>query len=199
MVLNLSKTHKNDGSAADKAAPMPAGPIVYREDGAIDWGNMWDSFCVLALDGGPPHREDLLQAPQSPDIHSQGYQFAVAEIIRGIQEVAELTAVPAEPGWLQIECRSDGQARWLADAIVEENVQARHKGNRLLLPVGDDFQLKGEIKNVITAVAKTTHYWQEHLAVEVKQALAFQERVEKIWGKLRGAFVKSKGDPAGRP
>ena len=54
MVLNLSKTHKNGTSPANMATPMPAGPIVYREDGAIDWSNMWDSFCVLAQEGGPP-------------------------------------------------------------------------------------------------------------------------------------------------
>ena len=189
MVLNLAKTHKNNKTAvAHKAATMPAGPIVYREDGSVDWSNMWDSFCVLALDGGPPHRDGLLQAPHHPDINSPNYHFAVAEIARGIDEVAGLTAVPAEPGWLQVGCQSTGQARWLAEAIIEENVQTQHKGNLLFVPVGDEFRLKQEIKNVITAVAKTSHYWQEHLAIEVKQTLAFQDKVEKIWSKLRGAF-----------
>ena len=180
MALNLTKTHKKE-----TAAPMPAGPIVYREDGAVDWGNMWDSFCVLALDGGPPHRGDFLRAPQNPDVHSPAYQFATEEIARGIWEVAEMTAVPAQSGWLKIACGSEGQARWLAEAIEEENVQARHEGNHLFVPVGDAFVLKKEIKNVITAVAKTTHYWQEHLAVEVKQALAFQDKLGKIWGKVK--------------
>ncbi|WP_420641899.1 hypothetical protein [Candidatus Leptofilum sp.] len=188
MVLNLSKTHKNETNLANKAAPMPAGPIVYREDGAIDWGNMWDSFCVLALDGGPPHRGDFLQAQQNPDVTSKAYQFAVSEITRGIWEVAAMTAVPAEPGWLQIECDSAGQARWLAEAIEEENVQARHESNLLFVPVGDAFRLKQEIKNVITAVAKTTHYWQEHLAVEVKHALAIQDKLGGIWQKLKNVI-----------
>ncbi|WP_420627201.1 hypothetical protein [Candidatus Leptofilum sp.] len=185
MVLNLSKTHKNGSEAANRAASMPAGPIIYREDGAIDWGNMWDSFCVLALDGGPPHRGDFLRAPQNPDVNSEAYQFAVSEIARGIWEVAAMTAVPAEPGWLQIDCASAGQARWLAEAIVEENVQARHEGSLLYVPVGDAFRLKKEIKNVITAVAKTTHYWQEHLAIEVKQALAFQDKLGSIWRTIQ--------------
>lgn len=185
MVLNLSKSNNN---GADPAAPMPAGPIVYREDGTVDWGNMWDSFCVLALDGGPPHRGDFLQAPLHPNVDSESYQFAVAEIARGVLEVSGLTAVPAEPGWLQIECQSEGQARWLAQAIEEENVQARHEGIWLLVPVGHQFRLKQEIKNVITAVAKTTHYWQAHLAVEVKQALAFQDKIEEVWRKIRGWF-----------
>jgi sirohydrochlorin cobaltochelatase len=70
----------------------------------------------------------------------------------------------------------------------EENVQARHEGELLFVPVGDQFELKQEIKNVITAVAKTTHYWQEHLAVEVKQALAFQDKMIGIWHKIRRAL-----------
>ncbi|MBK8902893.1 MAG: hypothetical protein IPM53_17015 [Anaerolineaceae bacterium] len=190
MVLNLSQSHKNGTESAepDLSAPMPAGPIVYREDGRIDWGRMWDSFCVLALDGGPPHRGDLLPAPTNPDIHSPNYHFAVAEISRGIFEVSGLTAVPAKPGWLQMQCRSAGQARWLAEAIVQENVQARREGNWLLVPVGDEFRLKHEIKNVITAVAKTTHYWQEHLAVEVKQTLALQDKIAAVWHKIRSWF-----------
>jgi len=188
MVLNLSKTHKNGTAPVDKAAPMPAGPIVYREDGAIDWANMWDSFCVLAQEGGPPHRGELLEAPANPDTTSEGYDFAMTEIARGIWEVAELTAVPATPGWLEILCHSEGQARWLAEAIAEENVQARHDGDLLFVPVGDQFRLKKEIKNVITAVAKTTHYWQEHLAVEVKQTLAFQDTIMGIWRKVKSLF-----------
>ena len=185
MVLNLSSNHKKQPAEVDKSAPMPAGPILYRDDGRIDWGNMWDSFCVLALDGGPPHRGERLKAPHNPDTTCEAYEFAVAEISRGIWEVAEMTAVPAEPGWLQIACQSEGQARWLAEAIEEENVQARHEQRWLLVPVGDEFRLKHEIKNVITAVAKTTHYWKEHLAVEVKQALAFQDKIEGIWRRIK--------------
>ena len=186
MVLNLSQSHKNGPNPAnpDPTAPMPAGPIVYNDDGSIDWGNMWDSFCVLAQDGGPPHRGEMLQAPTNPDTTRTNYHFAVAEIARGIEEVSGLTAVPAEPGWLKITCPTASQARWLAEAIHEENVQARHHGTLLFVPVGDGFRLKHEIKNVITAVAKTTHYWQAHLATEVKQALILQEKIAALWHTL---------------
>jgi sirohydrochlorin cobaltochelatase len=54
-------------------------------------------------------------------------------------------------------------AIWLQQAILAENVSVRRDGSRIYLPVGPDFQLKEEIKNVITAIAKTHHYWQEHL------------------------------------
>ena len=185
MVLNLAANHKQGEAAIDPRAPMLAGPIVYREDGQIDWGNMWDSFCMLALDGGPPHRGELLTAPENPDMNSENYHFAVTEIARGILETSKLTAVPATPGWLTITCYSAAQARWLAEAITEENVQARYEGKQIFVPVGDAFRLKGEIKNVITAVAKTSHYWDAHLAAEVKQTLAWQTRLEGWLGWLR--------------
>jgi sirohydrochlorin cobaltochelatase len=76
-------------------------------------------------------------------------------------------------------------ACWLSEAIVQENVQTRWKEAVLFVPVGDDFTLKGEIKNVITAVAKTTHYWQEHLPIEVKQTLAIQNQLTSLITRFR--------------
>jgi sirohydrochlorin cobaltochelatase len=51
---------------------------------------------------------------------------------------------------------------WLLRAIVVENVSVRRENNVLYLPAAPHFQLGGEIKNVITVVAKTHHYWTEH-------------------------------------
>lgn len=161
---------------ADKRAPMASAPMKYKEDGSVDWGNMWDSFCVLAQEGGPPHRETLLTTPANPHSESAVYEQVVAELVRGILEVSGLVARTHSPGWLAIDCPEAGMAGWLAEAIVTENVAAEAKDALLLLPVGATFQLKGEIKNVITAVAKTTHYWQEHLPPAVKTALAWQAR-----------------------
>jgi sirohydrochlorin cobaltochelatase len=47
-------------------------------------------------------------------------------------------------------------------AIVVENVMARREGTTLYLPAGPRFTLGGEIRNVVTVVAKTHHYWVEH-------------------------------------
>jgi sirohydrochlorin cobaltochelatase len=47
-------------------------------------------------------------------------------------------------------------------AIVVENVLARREGAILFLPASPRFTLCEEIKNVVTAVAKTYHYWREH-------------------------------------
>ncbi|MEM7117534.1 MAG: hypothetical protein AAF614_34195 [Chloroflexota bacterium] len=166
----------NQQTVLDKRAPMPSAPMKYKTDGSVDWGNMWDSFCVLAQEGGPPHRKTLLDAPAQPHSKSVLYQQVVAELVRGIWEVSGLMAQPHTPGWLAITCPDQGMAGWLAEAIQTENVVARAEGTQLLVPVGAEFTVKGEIKNVITAVAKTTHYWKEHLPPAVKTTLAWQAR-----------------------
>ena len=56
----------------------------------------------------------------------------------------------------------------------------------MLVPVGDAFTVKDEIKNVITAVAKTTHYWREHLPLDVKRALMLQTQIERLKKHFRG-------------
>lgn len=179
-----SSPHAVSSASAVSSAPMGSAPFRYRADGEVDWGNMWDTFCALALDGGPPHRATMLEAPLNSDVTSEGYRQAVFEMTRGIYEISRLTAETAEPGWLRVQCQSAAQAGWLAEAIVGENVAARQDVAYLLLPVGEGFTVKGEIKNVITAVAKTTHYWDAHLATEVKQTLAAQEAMERLLGGL---------------
>ncbi len=98
-------------SAEDKRAPMAAAPIKYAADGSVDWGNMWDSFCVLAREGGPPHRGQMLVAQQDADVLSDTYRFTVSEICRGIFEVSGLQAEAAQPGWIAVRCRSAGMAQ----------------------------------------------------------------------------------------
>lgn len=161
----------------DKAAPMASAPMQYRENGEVAWGEMWGSFCALALEGGPPHRGEMLVAQPLPDTHSPTYQSAVQEIVRGIREVSGLPAAEVRPGWIAVMCTSAAMAGWLVEAIVAENVEAYAEGNLLLVPVGDYYTVKGEIKNVITAVAKTTHYWGDHLSPQIKQTLGIQAKL----------------------
>lgn len=164
---------------------MASAPMRYTEDGQADWGNMWDSFCALALDGGPPHRGTMLEPGDCGDPAGPAYQWATGEIIRGIALVSGLGAAPAEPGWIAVRCPSPGMARWLSEAIRTENVAARQDGALLLVPAGANYGLKGEIKNVITAVAKTTHYWREHLPPAAKHTLELQEQVAGGWRRVR--------------
>lgn len=173
------------GDESDRRAPMAPAPMKYDDDGSVAWGEMWDSFCILALDGGPPHRATLLRGEPGANPQSTGYQTAAAEIMRGVPLVSGLPVSRAATGWLAVRCHSAGMAQWLADAIIEENVEARAKGETLYLPCGEHFTIKGEIKNVITAVAKTTHYWREHLPPEVKQTLELQARL----GGVKDWFV----------
>ena len=75
-----------------------------------------------------------------------------------------LTTLPSPiPGWVGVECDNEMMAIWLQQAILAENVSVRRNDTKLYLPAGPTFQLKTEIKNVITVIAKTHHYWQEHL------------------------------------
>ena len=82
---------------------------------------------------------------------------------RGLRLVTGLPIVQcAQPGWVGLQCAGERMASWLARAIEVENVSVRREGAILYLPAGPTFQLDKEIKNVITVVAKTHHYWTEH-------------------------------------
>jgi len=174
-----------DQTIAERRAPMAAAPMKYRDDGSADWGNMWDSFCALALDGGPPHRGTMLYADETAHHDAPSYTAVVAEIVRGIASVSGLQAEPATPGWIAVRCPHSAMAAWLAEAIVGENVQARSERTTLYVPAGDSWTVTGEIKNVVTAVAKTTHYWREHVPPAMKQTLALQQRLEGWASRLR--------------
>lgn len=168
-------------------APMPSAPLVYNADQTVAWDQMWETFCVLASAGGPPHRGTMLHAQTDADPTSASYRTAVAEIVRGIYLVSGLRAAPAEPGWVAVECAGAGMARWLSEQIVQENVASFQRGACFYVPVGERFTLKGEVKNVITAVAKTTHYWREHLPAAIKSSLAWEARLHSLleWVRKR--------------
>jgi hypothetical protein len=44
-----------------------------------------------------------------------------------------------------------------------ENVSARCAGTTIDLPAGPAYRLHKEVKNVITSIAKTFHYWDQHM------------------------------------
>jgi sirohydrochlorin cobaltochelatase len=151
----------------EDVAPVSMGSaaLKYGRDGKVAWHDTWDSFCDLAMAGGPPHKGKLLMAAseQEIDAEPERYQQVVEEICRGIEMVAFLPAErAATPGWVRVECQTAVTAGWLARAIVMENVSARCEGTTLELPAGPAYRIDKEIKNVITAVAKTGHYWLDH-------------------------------------
>ncbi len=180
-------------SVIDPRAPMSSAPMKFDPEGQVDWGNMWDSFCALAQAGGPPHRPTRLMPAAAPNPADSAYLWAAAEIERGILAVCGLQARLAAPGWLAVECGSAGMARWLAEAIEAENVAARAESDQLWVPVDGAFRLEGEIKNVITVVAKTTHYWQQHLPDEAKQTLAAEAMLSAWWASWRRRLTAWRG------
>ncbi|MGB9753008.1 sirohydrochlorin chelatase [Roseiflexus castenholzii] len=154
------------------AAPMSAAPLVYDDEGRVAWDRVWSGddpnnpFCELALAGGPPHRGTLLEpvSPEAVAADPEGYAHVVAELARGLRMVTGLPVVTGNTsGWVGLVCESEAMALWLLRAIAVENVSVRREGCTLFLPAGPDFRLDGEIKNVVTAVAKTYHYWKEHV------------------------------------
>jgi Ni2+-binding GTPase involved in maturation of urease and hydrogenase len=147
---------------------MAAAPFVWRADGRPDWGVMWESFCDLALHGGPPHRgpEQALRRPAATGAAAASAPEIMAEIRRGIWETTGLFAESPAAGWVAVTCASPEMATWLAAAIVLENVEARAEDDRLLLPAGPNYRLENEVKSIVTVVAKTHHYWDAHLAAE---------------------------------
>jgi sirohydrochlorin cobaltochelatase len=149
------------------SAPMGAAPLARDAEGRVAWDRMWQGFCELALAGGPPHRGTLLEAVSPDEVLADLERHAevLAELARGLRMVTGLVAVLDGPrGWIGLRCDDEEMAIWLMRAIVVENIMVRREGAVLFLPAGPRFTLEGEIKNVVTAVAKTHHYWVEHQA-----------------------------------
>jgi cation diffusion facilitator family transporter len=148
------------------AAPMGAAALAYDDEGNVAWDEMWTGYCELALAGGPPHRGTLLE-PVSPDeiaADLDGYERVAREIERGLRLVTGLPTRRSDtPGWIGLVCDDEEMALWLLRAIVVENVTVRREEATLWFPAGPHFRLEREIKNVVTVVAKTNHYWQEHV------------------------------------
>lgn len=145
---------------------MRSAGLKFDDTGKVAWDEIWGSFCDLAMAGGPPHKGALLEPGTPAEIAAQPdrYREVVEEICRGIRMVTELVAEPsAVPGWIRIDCESYGMAEWLVRAIVMENVSARCEETAIELPAGPAYRLEKEIKNVITVIAKTCHYWLGHM------------------------------------
>jgi hypothetical protein len=154
--------------------PMRSAGLTYDADGQVAWDQIWGSFCDLAMAGGPPHKGTLLEPGTQAAIDEQfdRYDEVADEICRGIRMVTGLRAYAApDPGWVCVTCHGDAMAGWLVRAIVMENVAARRRGAILELPAAPHFRLEKEIKNVITVVAKTCHYWLGHIPADQQRAI----------------------------
>ncbi len=153
---------------------MGSAGLVYDAHGQVAWDQIWGSFCHLAMAGGPPHKGLLLEpGPASQRaIPRESYDAAATEVCRGISLVTGLRASPSDDvGWVDVACQGDAMAGWLLRAITMENVAVRRRGALLQLPVAARFRIEKEVKNVITVVAKTCHYWLEHTPRDQQRAI----------------------------
>jgi sirohydrochlorin cobaltochelatase len=160
---------------------MGSAALKFAKDGKVAWDHIWETFCDLAMAGGPPHKGMLLEPGSPAEIAAQSdrYQQVIAEICRGVALVTGLTAQPSPiPGWVRVRCESSVMADWLLRAIVMENISARNEGFMLDLPAGPSYRVEKEIKNVITSIAKTCHYWLYHMG------LTQQRRIEDLFATL---------------
>jgi hypothetical protein len=156
-------------------ASMGSAGLRFGPAGKVAWDEIWGSFCDLAMAGGPPHKGKLLEPGSEDEIARQPgrYKEVVDEICRGIRMVTELAVSPSpNPGWVQVGCDTETMANWLVRAIVMENVSAWREDSVLELPAAPHYRLEKEIKNVITVIAKTCHYFADHLRSGQQRAIA---------------------------
>jgi sirohydrochlorin cobaltochelatase len=149
------------------SAPMKSAGLKFDANGRVLWGDIWGSYCDLAMAGGPPHKGTLLEPGTSTavDADPERYAQVAEEICRGVRMSTDLDAEPSpNPGWIRLLCGSGVMAAWLLRAITMENVAVRASGATVDLPASPAFRLEKEIKNVVTVIAKTTHYWLGHMS-----------------------------------
>lgn len=154
---------------------MGSAGLKYADDGQVAWDEIWDTFCDLAMAGGPPHKGRLLEPGTRAAIEADPgrHRAVVEEICRGVTLVTDLPAAESPvPGWIRVDCYSEVMAGWLLRAIVMENVAVRAEGRALDLPAAPDFRIEKEIKNVITVIAKTCHYYLGHMPRSQQRAIA---------------------------
>lgn len=154
---------------------MGSAGLKFDADGRVAWNEIWQTFCDLAMAGGPPHKGALLQPAARAEINANPdrHREVVAEIGRAVTMVSDLFAKPSpDPGWIRVACFNDTMAAWLLRAITMENVAVRAEGAMLDLPAGPHFRLETEIKNVVTVIAKTCHYWSGHTSRAQQRAVA---------------------------
>ncbi len=137
---------------------MASAPLIYDNEGKIEWNKMWTNFCALAVKGGPPHRETKLLYQPNTNTSSEAYLSAVNEITRAYQMLTPYQIKETGDGWLQLKLYSPNMAKWFTNIINAENVETQNKHRFIYVPVGDNYTIV-EIKNAVTVVAKAHHYW----------------------------------------
>jgi len=153
----------------EEVSPSSMGSAKMRYDaqGRVAWGEIWTTFCHLALAGGPPHRGRLLEPVKQSELEAapaETQHLVVAELERALRLTVDLPLVAERrPGWVGLLCDDGAMAAWLTRAVMAENVFARREGELLFVPVGPSFRIEKEVKNVVVSLAKSCHYLLDHV------------------------------------
>src|SRR5690348_3544455 len=91
-IMTILPEEYQDSYEDVKPVSMGSAGLKYGSDGKVAWDEMWESFCDLAMAGGPPHKGTLLEPGSRIEIEAQPerYREVVEEICRGIGKVTEL-------------------------------------------------------------------------------------------------------------
>ena len=135
------------GSAASSTA---------RWQGCV--GQMWGSFCDLAMAGGPPHKGTLLEPASRAAVtaHATRYGKVLHEIRRGIMLVPASRCVSRRRRAGFGHVLQSAMAGWLLRAIVMKNIAARATSRALDLPLGPDYRLEKEIERHTSSPGRAT-------------------------------------------
>ena len=148
----------NDEQTAPQ--PMASAPFLWQEDGRPDWGNMWTSFCELALlrraSAARPRERARARPPATPPTPTTRCwrRCAGASGRRRALRRVGCTGLARRHLRLAVDGRVDGRG----DRARERR---RPRGPRIgcCCRRAQDM-LQDEVKSIVTVVAKTHHYWQ---------------------------------------
>ena len=160
---------------------MGSAKLKRDADGRVVWGEIWTTFCHLALAGGPPHRGRLLPPVPTGEAkeHPAEQHAVVAEIEArhpiddGFEDRAQPHARLDRRALLR---RRHGRLAGAGDCRRECHRPARR--NVLYVPAGPHFQIEKEIKNVVVSLAKTCHYLLDHTRAEQRPSGLARSLVE---------------------
>ena len=155
---------------------MGSAGLKYGSDGKVAWNEMWATFCDLAMAGGPPHKGMLLEPGTQVEIDANSGRLRT-----GRRRDCARRATGDRPrgpslrrsrlGARGLSQRRDG---WMAAASDRdgERLGSRATDRRSTFPPAPRYRVEKEIKNVVTVIAKTCHYWTGHMWRAQKREIA---------------------------
>ena len=146
---------------------MKAAEIIYDQNGNPEWNKMWNSFCNLAAEGGPSHRDNLhrISFPEKNFVYDETIKN---EIARGLRLLNANVKEINNKGEIYIDLIFPNKAKWFRNIIDLENVAAKQKGKYLILPWSGNYKIDKEVKSLMTVWGKASHYWREHRPLQFK-------------------------------